>query len=212
MTHAEGNSTTASGAWGSHAEGNYTVASGSFGSHAEGHYTVAASPYQHVQGKYNIEDSNNTYAHIVGNGGIDRSNAHTLDWDGNAWFSGDVYVSSTSGTNKDEGSVKLATVDEIQNRTLYENTTVFSHSWSYDNNENIYVADLYGVGITEGDIAQVIFNPIDIIKHGLCQKSATKVGGIQLFSTKFPTEDIIIPQIIVYRNNVISTLTQPSPA
>ena len=46
---------------------------------------------------------------VVGNGtsDTDRSNAHTLDWDGNAWFAGDVYVGSTSGTNKDEGSRKL---------------------------------------------------------------------------------------------------------
>jgi hypothetical protein len=42
-----------------------------------------------------------------------RSNAHTLDWQGNAWYSGDVYVGSTSGTNKDEGSKKLATEDFV---------------------------------------------------------------------------------------------------
>ena len=33
------------------------------------------------------------YAHVVGNGTEEkRSNAHTLDWDGNAWFAGNVYV------------------------------------------------------------------------------------------------------------------------
>ena len=62
-----------------------------------------------MQGTYNIIDNSNQYAHIVGNGtnSDKRSNAHTLDWQGNAWFAGDVYVGSTSGTNKDEGSVKL---------------------------------------------------------------------------------------------------------
>lgn len=61
-----------------------------------------------------MEDSGGVYAHIVGNGTDNsRSNAHTLDWSGNAWFAGDVYVGSTSGTNKDDGSVKLATVDEV---------------------------------------------------------------------------------------------------
>jgi hypothetical protein len=30
--------------------------------------TIAAGQYQHVQGKFNIDDSNNKYAHIVGNG------------------------------------------------------------------------------------------------------------------------------------------------
>ena len=55
-----------------------------------------------------------TYAHIVGNGtSSELSNAYTLDWEGNAWFAGDVYVHSTSGTNKDDGSVRLATVKEL---------------------------------------------------------------------------------------------------
>ena len=59
---------------------------------------------------------NSCKAHIVGNGmsNTKRSNAHTLDWEGNAWYSGDVYVGSTSGTNRDEGSKKLATVEEVQ--------------------------------------------------------------------------------------------------
>ena len=44
-----------------------------------------------------------------------RSNAATVDWSGNAWFAGDVYVGSTSGTNKDEGSKKLATEEYVDN-------------------------------------------------------------------------------------------------
>lgn len=105
-SHAAGYNTVASSDF-AHAEGSYTTASGQ-GSHAEGYYTVASSTNQHVQGEYNIEDSNNMYAHIVGNGySGSKSNAHTLDWNGNAWFQGDVYVGSNSGTNKDEGSVKL---------------------------------------------------------------------------------------------------------
>lgn len=113
-SHAEGDSTTAS-EWGSHAEGYKTTANGQF-SHAEGYGTIASSGYQHVQGKYNIEDTINN-AHIVGNGLSDssRSNAHTIDWHGNAWFAGDVYVKSTSGTNKDSGSKKLATEEYVTN-------------------------------------------------------------------------------------------------
>ena len=93
-SHAEGMNTTASGMC-AHAEGNNTTANGNY-SHAEGDGTIARA-YQHVQGKFNIEDTEGKYAHIVGNGGIDysipglvRSNAHTLDWDGNAWFAGEV--------------------------------------------------------------------------------------------------------------------------
>ena len=89
-SHAEGSTTTASGV-NSHAEGDYTEASG-LCSHAEGYGNKASSQFQHVQGKYNIEDTNRRYAHIVGNGAGDakRSNAHTLDWKGNAWFAGKV--------------------------------------------------------------------------------------------------------------------------
>lgn len=107
-SHAEGNNTTASGQ-SSHTEGSSTTASGQ-SSHAEGFFTKAGGVYQHAQGKYNIEDSAGTYADIIGNGtSSKRSNAATVDWSGNAWYAGDVYVGSTSGTNKDAGSKKLAT-------------------------------------------------------------------------------------------------------
>ena len=89
-SHAEGNNTTASHDC-CHAEGSDTTASGWY-SHAEGYYTKASGRYSHVQGKYNIDDLNEKYAHIVGNGTSDtaRSNAHTLDWEGNAWYAGTV--------------------------------------------------------------------------------------------------------------------------
>lgn len=105
-SHAEGQSTTASGDV-AHAQGYNTVASGDC-SHAEGWCTKAAGKNQHVQGKFNVEDTDGTYAHIVGNGSSDsnRSNAHTVDWNGNGWFAGTVegtaliLKSSTEGSNK----------------------------------------------------------------------------------------------------------------
>ena len=114
-SHAEGNLTTASGS-NSHAEGDSTIASGD-SSHAEGLETKAQGHNQHVQGKYNISDT--TSAHIVGNGSSysNKSNAHTLDWSGNAWFAGDVYTGSTSGKNKDEGSKILATKEYVDSKT-----------------------------------------------------------------------------------------------
>ena len=124
-SHAEGSNCTSSGKYShaegdtsysvgdcSHTEGYHTSASG-IGSHAEGRYCNAQGEYQHVQGKYNIPDDDNKFAHIVGNGtdyAIDyRSNAHTLDWDGNAWFQGDVFI---KGTSQDDGQ-KLATEDMV---------------------------------------------------------------------------------------------------
>jgi hypothetical protein len=94
-SHAEGALTIANHE-SSHAEGYCTEANG-YASHSEGYHTIANGRYQHVQGKYNIADKTE-YAHIVGNGADseNRSNAYTLDWEGNAWFAGDVSV----GDNK----------------------------------------------------------------------------------------------------------------
>lgn len=93
-SHAEGHFATASGIY-SHAEGYYTTASGE-SSHAEGEGTVTSGKAQHVQGRYNVVDETSQdyegyrkYAHIVGNGrGGILSNAHTLDWNGVAWYQG----------------------------------------------------------------------------------------------------------------------------
>lgn len=122
--HAEGMSTTAS-KFAAHAEGISTVASGAY-SHAEGSNTIASSIYQHVQGQYNIEDASGIYAHIVGNGKNDsstdwmpvRSNAHTVDWKGNGWFAGDVYV---GGADQSTGE-KLAKQSSLD--TLVGDTSV----------------------------------------------------------------------------------------
>ena len=110
-SHAEGHSTIASGQY-SHAEGNGASASGRW-AHVEGFQTLASSDAQHVQGKYNVEDTSGVYAHIVGNGTSKdaRSNAHTVDWDGNGWFAGSVKV---GGTGQDDTAAKtLATTDDI---------------------------------------------------------------------------------------------------
>lgn len=107
-SHVEGSGSHAEGT-SSHAEGSCTYALG-YGSHSEGKNTKASSESQHVQGKYNIEDTANKYAHIVGNGtdNSTRSNAHTLDWNGNGWYAGDVYV---KGDNQDNGKKLLSTSD-----------------------------------------------------------------------------------------------------
>lgn len=142
-SHAEGENTTASGNW-SHSEGQFTTASGSY-SHAEGSGSTASGDYSHaggmsseasgqssfahgsgakaasnnqvVFGKYNIVDSNSKYSYIFGNGTNDttRSNMHTLDQSGNAWYAGDIYIGGT-GQN-DENAKKLATEDFVTSQT-----------------------------------------------------------------------------------------------
>lgn len=104
--HTEGDNTHGDGSC-SHAEGSSTKAVGDY-SHSEGSNTIANGENQHVQGKYNIEDNENKYAHIVGNGEYDydkwkevRSNAHTLDWDGNGWYAGKLTQEGVPTEDKD---------------------------------------------------------------------------------------------------------------
>lgn len=141
-SHAEGYDTTAS-AYASHSEGWETEAGG-YASHTQGGRTktagayafatgfelLASSDYQTVTGRANIEDKECKYLHIVGNGKLnddysvaERSNAHTIDWDGNAWYAGSVEAkyfvlkSSTAGSNKrfmitvdDSGNIKATEI------------------------------------------------------------------------------------------------------
>ena len=145
-SHAEGSTTKAFGYY-SHTEGCLTIADGmhahaeglaaeAYGnsSHAEGWNTIASGDSQHAQGQYNIEDTENKYAHIVGNGTKEeqRSNAHTLDWNGNAWYQGTIKVGGTSFDDASEVALKSDIVkpnweqndetatDYIQNRPFYE--------------------------------------------------------------------------------------------
>ena len=137
-SHSEGYSTTASGD-SSHSEGSNTTASGAF-SHAEGVETKAYSDYQHVQGKYNIEDTSGTYAHIVG-GGIDdsnRKNIHTLDWEGNAVFSGDVVATKSDGTE-----VSLL---EDRIKGFINNSEININSITMDSNVDNFTSNHYECG------------------------------------------------------------------
>lgn len=113
FSHAEGGGTTASGQY-SHAEGIQTVASGPFShaegggtkalascshaegsgtealgpcSHAEGTHTKATGACSHVMGQYNVEDTADKFAFIIGNGTSPsaRFNAFAIDWQGNIY-------------------------------------------------------------------------------------------------------------------------------
>ena len=97
-SHVEGFNTAASGD-SSHAEGQDSVASGDY-SHAQNVGTIAASDNQTALGAYNVADANNAYAVIVGNGtsGSTRSNALTVDWQGNVECAGTINPTATAST------------------------------------------------------------------------------------------------------------------
>ena len=104
-SHAEGTTTTASGTY-SHAEGAATIASGE-SSHAEGRNTSATRRSQHVFGEYNVTDAagsgatRGNYVEIVGNGDSNaRSNARTLDWQGNEVLAGDLTINGNTSVGQ----------------------------------------------------------------------------------------------------------------
>ena len=140
-SHAEGYKTKASGDW-SHAEGLSTEAIGNY-SHAEGSVTIASSDYQHVQGKYNIKDADDKYLHIVGNGtsNTNRKNAHTLDWNGNAWYQGKVTVGADPTENMD------LTTKQYVDRKIDNLDMSHDHDTEYSkldhNHDGIYATKTY---------------------------------------------------------------------
>ena len=124
-SHAEGDASFATGAY-SHAEGQLTSASGTF-SHAEGNETTANHRAQHVFGEHNVIDNSanaatarGNYVEIVGNGtsASARSNARTLDWNGNETLAGKLTVGSAPTNTMD-----VTTKQYVDNITPVATTT-----------------------------------------------------------------------------------------
>lgn len=140
-SHAEGNGTTAQGE-ASHAEGDNCITYGE-ASHAQNMGTSAKMDAQTAIGTYNIEDSAPTtavhpngftkygnYAFIIGNGtgtnSASRSNALTVDWQGNVKAAGEVagvvhtYGAITGGTWSSKSIGTGSTWKELANFTIPE--------------------------------------------------------------------------------------------
>lgn len=177
--HAEGRGTASFGNE-SHVEGNYSVAYGYY-SHSEGNYTKATHRSQHVFGEYNIEDPSEeeasekgTFVEIVGNGTASnaKSNARTLDWEGNEVLAGDLTVKKGTA---DEISVS-ALKTEINSRPETKNTT--------ESDSDVDVTDENGnviVRFAHGDVQTKNFN-------------SSKIAGIKLttdISADFDLVDVM---------------------
>lgn len=120
-----------------------------------------------------LTDQPGEYLYSIGNGTSNkaRSNAHTLDWEGNAWFAGDVYVGSDSGTNRDEGSKKLITLDDITDLTgkvLFDDIITFKYSendryYDFDTNLDLKENHLYKLIWDDAEIEMIAwFNDTDV--------------------------------------------------
>lgn len=79
----------------SHAEGNASTASGSY-SHAQNYHTVASGSAQTAMGRWNVQDSVDAFALIIGNGKSNstRSDALEVTWDGDILVADDTDISA----------------------------------------------------------------------------------------------------------------------
>ena len=192
-SHAEGLQSTASGAE-AHAEGSHTSASGS-GSHAEGSGTSANHKSQHVFGEYNTADASpalptarGNYVEIVGNGSsLARSNARTLDWNGNEWISGNLTVEGTPSDNKHVITKKYFEDHKGSDAPEIYRLTLLAEGWNngeYEYRNPVFVEDgylytPYGSQYSQTDISLTV-------EDGIATFSAAAVpaGNITVFIKK----------------------------
>ena len=117
---------------------------------ALGWITKASSQYQTVMGKFNIEDDQDTYAFIIGNGTADnaRSNAFTVDWNGNIAANNIVTKESLQNAGF-YGQETYTTVCDTQTVT----TTIHDKD-----NPWVILTGVEGVRSDYNDIYRVTFN------------------------------------------------------
>lgn len=239
-SHAEGaRGTTASGA-ASHAEGVNAKAVGVC-SHAEGTATIANGRDQHVQGRFNVADNDNKFADIVGNGNSEgletvRSNAYALDWDGNLYLKGGVYVNcnadSTGGTklSLDVDSIMGAIKDQLYEKVYpvgsvymtsddnFNPEEVFGGTWHHVTDDVYLKAVMSGGGSTGGSTDHVITasnlpphvhgmrHTHNVSSKGYYAIATQKVWQFETFGGKF------VDHSAKYKVPMVRTATSSSPS
>ena len=154
--HIEGYASNGVTRWGygkgAHIEGwNTLTNTGTDAAHVEGYYTIADAAYHHIEGKYNLQDGDAMYQHIAGNGtSSNRSNSHTLDWQGNAVFAGTV---SNSGADYAEYFEWLDENDNVDDRVGYI-VTLEGNKIKFANSEDDVLGIVSGTATVLGDNAE----------------------------------------------------------
>lgn len=150
-SHAEGRGTTASGTV-SHAEGTDTVASGAR-SHAGGYGTIAKGENQTAIGKYNVEDTSNKYAFIIGNGtSSTRKNALTVDWSGNVESDGKK-LATEEYVNQNGGKIDTISVNGSAQEIVDKNVNITIPTKTSDlTNDSNFLSSIPDEYITEEEL------------------------------------------------------------
>lgn len=185
---AFGQATHASGSR-SFAMGNFSEAKGAV-STAIGSYVVAEGDSSFVVGKYNVQDetngvADNNYAVIVGNGTADnaRSNAMTVDWDGNVVAAGKMTVGTAPSANMDVATkayVDVAAAPEI-----------FWATYDVTTNAEIDAACQAGkvVCCLRNSRVYILAYCVSSTKHTFAATTPTQVWGLHCENNVWSTEN-----------------------
>jgi len=211
-SHTEGFQTEAAGV-GSHAEGYNSKANGDY-SHAEGNNTIASGTAQRVSGRYNVEDSNDTYAEIVGNGtgANSRANARTLDWNGNETLAGGLNVGDdiiqTDGYIK--GSNESNTNHAIKLGHYNDNTMAFyEYGGQFDFVKSQMGSDTTLFQVRDGDSAAPL--PVNNGGTGAITQAVTiTIEYSSILNAINAVKDTRIFPISVQKNGSVSYSDMPS--
>lgn len=144
-----------------------------------------------MQGKYNVEDAEDKYALIIGNGtsNDNRSNTIAIDWDGNIICYGDEI---SINEQVDNNTRKLSGIDDNANN--YIHPTYTSHSkgmYKFANDGLGHVSDAEAV------------TKEDIVALGIPEKDTTYTGGNSDYGDVYIDENntIFIPTAVGKRTD-----------
>lgn len=137
--------------------GARSIASGN-NSIAIGYYAKASSEYQTAMGRHNVEDTENKYALIFGGGEYSTpKNIHTLDWDGNAVFAGNVTDGAGATINGIETASDGTVLSSFGGNIILNS---ISAKCEQDTTEGYSIFDFYDKTTTSGGVTANIVNGV----------------------------------------------------
>ena len=179
-----------------HAEGAVTVANGAY-SHAQNECTIASKTSQTVLGSFNVEDtatitthpsgtiSYGQYAIIVGNGTTSsaRSNALTVDWQGNIEAAGNITGINVNASNL----IASNSIQVPKGKNIYlENDNYINKFYcgTAGGTDNIYYkTDGYHAFFTADSTGRFYIQNAQVNSN-----VPYKAGGVKLFTIGWTTE------------------------
>ena len=152
VSFASGSDNNVSGNYAT-AQGYNCYVSGGYAS-AAGRYLLVSSIDQRVEGRFNVEDTQNQYAYILGNGQStsSRNNAYTVDWNGNATYSGFLTAANFKGiannflTDNENMAAAAPLVKQLyeENQSLKSRiSTLESGAFARERYSNIYIGQTH---------------------------------------------------------------------